>query len=289
MATIEQRHRAPQSRVVREDDILRASRLVHLRIEYIPSSGIPSESGGDDWGTIDELIADVQERQFIDAAEESRMFAHFHRLKQEADELRQRIVPTDPSPPLIDAAERILQRADHVRNALACVYRRLVISAARGFINPANPLDELTSEGNITLLRALDIFDFTRGNRFSTYLINAIRHNLYRYVMRKRNSRLVLSEFASAELVAARPKSRADEARQERIFRRLCSLLSQLCERDRAVLEARFGLGDHPEARTLQHVADELGVSRERVRQVESRALKRLRALVAPAMDDLVV
>jgi RNA polymerase primary sigma factor len=63
--------------------------------------------------------------------------------------------------------------------------------------------------------------------------------------------------------------------------------LAELPEREREVLEARYGLGDH-EPETLQQVGRRLGVTRERVRQIERQALDRLaRARESEALRDL--
>ena len=60
----------------------------------------------------------------------------------------------------------------------------------------------------------------------------------------------------------------------------MCSSdLVQLPERERWVLERRFGLNDHG-VQTLAEVAEQLGLTRERVRQIQAAALKKLRALM---------
>lgn len=71
---------------------------------------------------------------------------------------------------------------------------------------------------------------------------------------------------------ATDPIDRLDDAAHTSIVQRL---LTQIPARDRHVLTARFGLGGAPE-RTLQELADELGLSRERIRQIEKRALAEL-------------
>lgn len=63
---------------------------------------------------------------------------------------------------------------------------------------------------------------------------------------------------------------------------RMTALIAQLPDRQRLVLERRFGLNDRG-VQTLADIAEELGVTRERVRQIQTEALKRLRALVGDA------
>jgi RNA polymerase primary sigma factor len=62
---------------------------------------------------------------------------------------------------------------------------------------------------------------------------------------------------------------------------RLHDALAQLDERERKVLELRFGLGDTEEATSLEQIGRELGFTRERIRQIETQALRRLHTLLA--------
>jgi RNA polymerase primary sigma factor len=68
----------------------------------------------------------------------------------------------------------------------------------------------------------------------------------------------------------------ADAASHRLLKEQVETVLGQLTERERRVLELRFGLGDG-RSRTLEEVGREFGVTRERIRQIESKALKRLR------------
>ena len=67
---------------------------------------------------------------------------------------------------------------------------------------------------------------------------------------------------------------------------RLHDALSELDERERRVLELRFGLGDKGEATSLEEIGRELGLTRERVRQLETKAMKRLHGML---QDRIVV
>ena len=65
---------------------------------------------------------------------------------------------------------------------------------------------------------------------------------------------------------------------EESLHKELNNLLNVLDERERIIIKHRFGL-DGEEPKTLTEVGELLGISRERVRQIEQRALKKLRAL----------
>ena len=66
---------------------------------------------------------------------------------------------------------------------------------------------------------------------------------------------------------------------------RLHNALAQLDERERKVLELRFGLGDTEEATSLEQIGRELGFTRERIRQIEANALRRLHTLLAGSVE----
>jgi len=65
-------------------------------------------------------------------------------------------------------------------------------------------------------------------------------------------------------------------------------MLEQLDRRERFIIRSRYALGAHRKVRTFQCLADKLGVSKERVRQLEQRAVSKLRTLAAEfEMDEL--
>jgi RNA polymerase primary sigma factor len=70
-----------------------------------------------------------------------------------------------------------------------------------------------------------------------------------------------------------------DEQQWARMRTLLSNLLPQLDRREQFILRGRFALGAHREVRTFQCLADKLGVSKERVRQLEQRAIAKLQAL----------
>ena len=82
----------------------------------------------------------------------------------------------------------------------------------------------------------------------------------------------MLGDFIEDENILGPADATSDQLLKEQ----LRSILDSLSERERAVLEMRFGLKDG-ESHTLEEVGQAFGVTRERVRQIESKALRKLR------------
>ncbi len=82
----------------------------------------------------------------------------------------------------------------------------------------------------------------------------------------------MLVDFIPDETLA----SPVDETNRELLREQMRDILSSLSERERAVLALRFGLEDG-ESRTLEEVGQQFGVTRERIRQIEAKALRKLR------------
>jgi RNA polymerase primary sigma factor len=81
----------------------------------------------------------------------------------------------------VDHAES-LRRFERAREALTLANLRLVIHIARKYAICDIPLADLIQEGNIGLLKAVDRFDYRRGNRFSTYAYHCIRRAIERSI-----------------------------------------------------------------------------------------------------------
>ena len=110
-------------------------------------------------------------------------------LKSRANRLREQLDPHRPNPADLDEIERLLSEAAEVKNQVVEMNLRLVVSIARTRVGPGYDLHECVSDGNLALIKAVDGFDFARGNKFSTYATLAIRRDLGRN--RYRSSRRV--------------------------------------------------------------------------------------------------
>lgn len=277
---------APVPHASNSDDRKRRSRIKRLlttEIQFVASpvfqqwrEELPPEIQDKQWERLDSTT-------WLSAPEELLWFRWMNYKKYRANQWRGRLSPENACNEAMDRVDCLLADAIEIRNRLALVYQRLGAGLAANFLNPHFPMDELVSEANTILLKCIEMFDADRGFRFSTYATHSIRRHLCRYV-KQRQKRAVT---ASPELLEATPDegrwSYDHEQRVAAAFAQVESMLDQLGDREEFIVRARYGLGERLKAQTLQAIADELGVSRERVRQIEQRALGKLSRMAKEA------
>lgn len=266
-------HRPSGRAVLREAPNTGHSGLFNKNIEFSP--GLPYES----W---QEVKLESSAGRALSAEEERLLFRQMNLAYFQAAQLRDAAhVGID-----LDSAaaefQRLIRRAEGIRDELLRAFHKLNLSIAGRFTNRLNNFDELVSEGQFTLLRAISRFDPERGFRFSTYAMHAIRRRLLRFVRKRHKERQ--AAHAWTDETAPSSDRRWTLAYQQRVSAATAvveRLLSNLAPRERYVIRSRFGWGQEFEPRTLREIAEELGVSRERVRQLEGRGLRKLRSLAA--------
>jgi len=145
---------------------------------------------------------------------------------------------------------------------------------------------EMISEGNMALLRSVEKFDCARGYKFSTYSCRAILKSFSRVAMRASRYR----GYFPTEFDPAMERSNYQECVREDVERDcvdelkeiLLQNLARLSEVERTVIHERFAIGK-PQidgqrgTKTLEQVGEIIGVTKERVRQIQNSALKKIR------------
>ena len=150
--------------------------------------------------------------------------------------------------------------------------------------------EEMSSEGMMALLRAVDTFDPWRGFRFSTYACNAILRAFSRAAMMdsKRRSKIAGPwdpEFEQSDM----PELRKDHQRalfEERLQRILRIDNAMLSDVEKTVLARRFPMEPERDRQTLEDIGKQMRVSKERVRQIQLSAISKLREALS---TDLVL
>jgi RNA polymerase primary sigma factor/RNA polymerase sigma factor len=235
-------------------------------------------------------LAALYEVPLLTREQEYHLFRKFNYLKYKATKLRQKLDPARARTSLMNEIEKLYDEAVKIKNEIVQANLRLVVSIAKRHVSGTEDFFSLVSDGNMSLIRAAEKFDFSRGNKFSTYASWAIMKNYARTIPDefKHRDRFRTSQ---EELFTTRQDIRSDEVGQESAQRQreeqVEQILAQLDDRERKIIVSRFGLDHSREPLTLKEVGQEMGVTKERIRQLEARALNKARHAAEEAHIDL--
>jgi len=233
----------------------------------------------------------ICETELLTHEQEVALFREMNRLKYCANVLRTRLDPEDVDAQAVDTIEAMLSQAEKIRDHIIQANMRLVMSIVKKFVTPQQSFDDMLSDGIYTLMQTVEKFDYDRGFRFSTYAYRSIARNAYRAVTTASKEEARFTRDAE-EWAFEQEDDHSASSMSDQVWSNLreltASMLDQLDRRERFIIRSRYALGAHRKVRTFQCLADKLGVSKERVRQLEQRAVSKLRTLAAEfEMDEL--
>jgi RNA polymerase sigma factor (sigma-70 family) len=138
-------------------------------------------------------------------------------------------------------------------------------------------------------MRAVEKYDYSRGFKFSTYASWAIMKNFARSIPDEKNRR---ERFVTGneELFDVAEDRRSQEgevlAAAAQASAKVNRLLEYLEPREREIIRLRAGLENGSEGMTLEKIGEKLGITKERVRQLNVRAMKKLRTIVEKQKEE---
>jgi len=277
--TIPTRSRLPQ------DD---GSELRERKIHYIPAaefdrltaSRLTKQAPAEIYEASESDTPEPAIGQLLTPAGEQHLFRSMNFFKHQAQQLQLRASRRSMSPRREAQFHDLLKRSAGLREQIVNANLRLVSSIAGKFATSPQEYDDLVSEGNLILVNAVDKFDYSRGFRFSTYATHAVQRHFFR-LMQRRQRRRQREVSTSNEILAGVIQSREslpmlDPAVADTLLKHFEQCLDA---RERMIIEQRFGLNEETEAGTLKAVADRAGISKERVRQLQARAVEKLQDL----------
>ena len=290
-------YRRTKTTIYRVINECRAERIMNFQLDYIdnprfsrkgadkaclgsmPANKAPTRKARRPSG-LPPYLASLYEIPLLSREQEQHLFRMYNYLKYKASKLRNQLDMSLPKASLMDEIELLYERIVELKNQISRANLRLVVSIAKRHVTVDQNFFELVSDGNVSLLRAAEKFDFARGNKFSTYASWAIMKNFartipgeYRQQDRFRTSHEEL--FAITQEKRANPVL-AESAQKDRVAK-ITRILKRLDAREQKIIIGRFGLDHSREPQTLKEVGAQLGVTKERIRQIEARALGKLR------------
>jgi len=228
-------------------------------------------------------MAHLYEWPLLNKEQEQQVFRKMNFLKHKLRKFQESLDPTKTRVQDLLHIEDLRDEIKKCRDLLISCNQRLVYAQAKQRLAPGDSIDDLVSDGNMSLMRAVEKFDYARGNKFSTYATWAIMKNFARSIpdAKTHKQRYMTGH---EELFEARADVRTDEqevlAQADAARARVNRLLAHLDARTREVIRMRTGL-DGTEEMTLEQIGQHFGITKERVRQINVRGMKQLREWAA--------
>ena len=197
---------------------------------------------------------------------------------------------TLPAPLSFEVEEEMIKNieTEEARDMLIEHNLRLVAYIAKRFENTGANIEELISIGTVGLIKAISTFNADKNIKLATYASRCIENEILMFIRKTSSQKrevsideplsvdwdgneLLLSDILGSEADVVTKEMEDDEERK--IVR---AAVSDLSDRERIIVELRFGLGSGREL-TQKEVADSLGISQSYISRLEKKIMSRLR------------
>ncbi len=162
-----------------------------------------------------------------------------------------------------------------------------VVTLARQYKSELLSTDDLISEGSIGLMKAADKFDPSRGKPFVTFAAPYIRKSIEEAISKVTGNTPIMStdeslpigsknNFTLLNVLEDKGTPKTDfSVEQQALSDELVKAIKTLNDREQAVVKRFFGIDS--QRMTMAEIGEELGLKRERVRQIRDTAMRKLR------------
>lgn len=274
----------------------RARELFGRKIDYVESPefsrsdaatiilGEPNDASNPELAKPSNLLSRQQEAD---------LFRRYNYLKYLAIQERKLIQKDRPDSARLKRIVDLLRQADDVKTRIIEANMPLVINIAGKHAASGYSMSELVSEGNMSLMAAVEKFDYTRGYRFSTYASWAIVKEFAKLIPAesRRPDRAGGADMTNLP-VNLRIEQLPDISAVEQAQQDLRKIIEyNLDEREQYVILNHYALETgviKKKPKTLKQIGDDLKLSKERIRQIELQALQKLRQSLSPEQFDLL-
>ena len=223
--------------------------------------------------------------QLMTASEEKLMFLRFNFAKRKLTLLQKKAKSTEMTRELADQIVEWHRRFEHFREYLVRTNLALVLAMAKRVRLGDVDFAEVVSEGNMALLRAVDKFNVDRGFKFSTYACRAILKAFSRTAMKASRHRVKFPVEFEPDLEKSDWADKRRDQVEEDCIDELKTIvdrnLADLSDTEQTVIRRRFNWEQQEEhTLTLEEVGQIIGVTKERVRQIQNKALLKIKSVM---------
>ncbi|SHM52149.1 RNA polymerase, sigma 27/28 subunit, RpsK/SigK [Caldanaerovirga acetigignens] len=177
---------------------------------------------------------------------------------------------------------------EEAKNILIERNLRLVAHIVKKFVNTGEDMDDLISIGTIGLIKAINTFNESKGNRLATYAARCIENEILMNLRSTKKTKIEVSlqdpigidkegnEISLIDVLGTDSDAIIDEITNKFQLKKLRDKVGTVLEeREKRVIELRYGLYDG-KVRTQRETAKILGISRSYVSRIEKKAIKKL-------------